>query len=96
MSFRTQAFSLAVAIALLASASAEAASFSISPRGQIGPQISGETTTLYGRPPCGYCGPRPAPPIPRSSANDPYNASQNLNPGGGGSGIKPGKKHDLD
>ena len=43
----------------------------------------------------GYPTPKPAPPLIRSSANDPYDASTNLNPGGGGGGAKPSNKPSL-
>ncbi|HLZ02088.1 MAG TPA: hypothetical protein VKR55_08040 [Bradyrhizobium sp.] len=95
MSFCTRALSLLVASALLGSASADAATFMISPGGQAGPHISGTMTMLGGRPPCNYCGPKAPPPIPRSAASDPYDTSKNLNPGGGG-GLRPGKKPNLD
>ena len=97
MSIRNRAFALIVASALLGSASAEAAGFTISPSGQIGPRFPSQTTTLAGRPPCSYCGPKSPPPLPHSAANDPFDASKNLNPGsGGGGGLKPGKKPILD
>ena len=43
----------------------------------------------------GYGAPKGPPPLPRSGANDPYDTSNNLNPGGGGSGFKPGNKPNL-
>jgi hypothetical protein len=39
--------------------------------------------------------PKLAPPLLRSSANDPYDTSTNLNPGGGGGGTKPSNKPSL-
>lgn len=43
----------------------------------------------------GYPTPKGPPPLPRSSANDPFETSSNLNPGGGGGGTKPSNKPNL-
>jgi hypothetical protein len=90
------AFPLIAALALLASASAEAASFTTSPIGATGPHISNPATVMSRRPPCNDCGPKGPPPIPRNAANDRYDTSKDLNPGGGGGGYKPGRKPSLD
>ncbi len=56
------------------------------------PGVTNSTTTIAGR---GYGTPKGPPPIPQSRANDPYDNSQNLNPGGGGGGTKPSHKPSL-
>ena len=80
---------------VLASVSADAAilSLNLSIRS---PGLT-NTTVLAGPPPGhgGYAPPKWAPPLPRSGANDPFDTSSNLNPGGGGGGIKPGNKPSL-
>lgn len=54
--------------------------------------VTNQTTTLATR---GYGTPKGPPPIPQSRANDPYDHSMNLNPGGGGGGTKPSHKPSL-
>jgi hypothetical protein len=80
---------------VLASVSADAAN--MSPNLSIrSPSVT--NTNVYAGPPSGHDGyptPKGPPPLPRSSANDPYDTSTNLNPGGGGGGIKPGNKPNL-
>ena len=85
---------LFTAAGMLAGAAANAASFS--PNLSIRSPGVTNTATLAG--PTGHGGygtPKEPPPLPRSSANDPYDTSTNLNPGGGGSGFKPGNKPNL-
>lgn len=85
---------LLAAAGMLASAAANAANFS--PNLSIHSPGVTNTSTLAG--PTGHTYPTPKgpPPLPRSSANDPYDTSTNLNPGGGGgSGFKPGNKPNL-
>ena len=82
---------LLAAAGILASATANAASFS--PNLSLRSPGATNTSTLAG--PSGYGGygtPKGPPPLPRSGANDPYDTSSNLNPGGDGSGFKPGNK----
>jgi hypothetical protein len=78
---------------VLASVTADAANLSsnLSIR-SLGPT---NTNVLAGRPPGYGYGPHTPPPLPRSSANDPFDTSSNLNPGGGGGGTKPGHKPNL-
>jgi len=54
-------------------------------------------TMVFASPPSGHHGyPAPkVPPLPRSSANDPFDTGSNLNPGGGGGGTKPSNKPSL-
>ncbi|MBR1092623.1 hypothetical protein JQ621_34695 [Bradyrhizobium manausense] len=82
-------------IGALSSAAADAASLStnLSIRS---PGVS--NTNVYAGPPSGhggYPGPKGPPPLPHSSANDPFDSSTNLNPGGGGGGTKPSNKPSL-
>jgi hypothetical protein len=80
---------------VLASVSADAANMSLN-LSVRSPSVS--NTNVYAGPPSGHGGyptPKGPPPLPRSSANDPYDTSTNLNPGGGGDGIKPGNKPNL-
>jgi len=79
---------LLTAAGVLASASADAAG--LSPSLNIRTSSATNTMTFAGRPP-GHYGPTTPPPIPRYAGNDPYDTSSNLNPGGGGGGVKPGK-----
>jgi hypothetical protein len=77
---------------VLASASADAAG--LSPNLSIRSSSVPNTAILAGH--HGYYPtPKGPPPIPRSSANDPYDTSSNLNPGGGGGSYKPGKSPNL-
>jgi hypothetical protein len=78
---------------VLASVTADAANLSSNP-GVRSPGVS-NTNALAGRPPGYGYGPHSPPPLPQSSANDPFDTSSNLNPGGGGGGSKPGKKPNL-
>lgn len=87
---------LLIAAGVLSSVSADAAG--LSPDLSIRSSGMNNTAVYAGRPPGhgGYSGGYPAPPLPRSSANDPYDTSQNLNPGGGGGGgLKPNPKPNL-
>ena len=80
---------------VLASVTADAAN--LSPNLSIRSPGVTNTTVLAGPPPGhgGYPAPKGPPPLPRSSANDPFDTSSNLNPGGGGGGIKPSNKPNL-
>lgn len=86
---------LLTTIGALSSATADAASLStnLSIRS---PGVS--NTNTYAGSPSGHGGyptPKGPPPLPRSSANDPFDSSSNLNPGGGGGGTKPSNKPSL-
>jgi hypothetical protein len=78
---------------VLASASVDAAN--LPPNLSIRSLGVTNTTVLAGRPPGYGYGPHTPPPLPRSSANDPFDTSSNLNPGGGGGGAKPSNKPNL-
>jgi hypothetical protein len=77
---------------VLASVTADAAN--LSPNLSIRSPGITNTTGFAGPPPGhgGYGTPKGPPPLPRSSANDPFDTSSNLNPGGGGGGTKPSNK----
>ncbi len=79
---------------VLYGATADAANVSFN-SGIHSPGVSNTTATMGGRPPGNGYGPRTPPPLPHSSANDPFDNSQNLNPGGGGGGTKPSHKPSL-
>jgi len=78
---------------VFASVTADAANVSLNPG--IRSPVATNTNALAGRPPGNGYGPHTPPPLPRSSANDPYDTSTNLNPGGGGGSFKPGHKPNL-
>ena len=83
---------LLITTGVLASASANAAG--LSPSLNIHSPGLNNTATLAprGHYPTGSTTP---PPLWQSSANDPYDTSTNLNPGGGGGGVKPSKSPAL-
>jgi hypothetical protein len=86
---------LLTAAGVLASVTAGAAN--LSPNLSIRSPGVTNTTVLAGPPPGqgGYPAPKGPPPLTRSSANDPFDTSSNLNPGGGGGGTKPSSKPSL-
>jgi hypothetical protein len=86
---------LLTAASVLTSVAANAAN--MSPNLSIRSPGVTNTTTVAG-PASGHGGygtPKGPPPLSRSGANDPFDTSTNLNPGGGGSGFKPGNKPNL-
>jgi hypothetical protein len=107
--------SLLIAAGMLASASANSASFSTMPTIHTGPRLNLNVTpsvtpitpvvpitTTDHRGPCYGCGaPPPAAPcyyhpadcrLTFGPTNDQFDTTGNLNPGGGGGGVKSGKK----
>jgi len=101
MSFRAPTLILIAAAGLFADASAEAAG--LSPNLNI--RSPGPTNTMTMAAGRGYGSGYPAPPAyagpqrPRFTifnSNDQFDTNGNLNPGGGGGGIKPGKHPNLD
>jgi hypothetical protein len=100
MSVRASTFAFLLTAGVLASASADAAN--LAPNFNIrSPAVTNAATLAAGR---GYDYPSyPAPPAayptrPRFTefeTNDQFDTNGNLNPGGGGGGVKPGKEPNL-